>query len=123
MEQSILNYLLERQAQLDEEICKKRYVKPPQSCQTDADRDDWLQALTDALGDEVQELKAETNWKWWKDDEPLDHAAIKYELIDILHFWLGACNTMDMNAQEIIDLYESKNKENKERQQPGGRYA
>lgn len=41
---------------------------------------------------------------------------LKEELIDILHFWLSICNSLNLNSDEIFNTYTKKWKINFERQ-------
>jgi dimeric dUTPase (all-alpha-NTP-PPase superfamily) len=110
-----LEYLLDRQENLRNMYENKR----PEY--KDMSLNDLLVIFSDAIIDECSELKAGLNWKPWKNNKPLDHDYLKEELIDILHFWLDACSRLDMNAREIIDIYDSKHYENERRQIDGGK--
>jgi len=41
---------------------------------------------------------------------------LKEELIDILHFWLSICNSLNLNSEEIFKIYKKKWEINFERQ-------
>jgi dimeric dUTPase (all-alpha-NTP-PPase superfamily) len=77
----------------------------------------WIQKETLAMMSELSELIDEVNFKWWKNPKPLDHGAIKEELVDILHFFVSMCLKVGMDADELYRLYTVKNKENFNRQQ------
>lgn len=74
-----------------------------------------------AMGAEVEELKALTNWKWWKvypsnnpDQETIEK--MKEETIDILHFVLRTLVCLGLtSASDITNLYLSKNRINHQR--------
>jgi dimeric dUTPase (all-alpha-NTP-PPase superfamily) len=69
-----------------------------------------------ACMDELTELLNELNWKWWKNEKPLDPDAINGELVDVLHFFVSMCIRSGMSAQDLFDGYIAKNKENFDRQ-------
>lgn len=80
-------------------------------------REEWLQKQTLAMLSELSELLDEVNFKWWKNPKPIDNAAIKEELIDILHFYVSMCLTAGLTSDEVLEIYLAKNRENFERQQ------
>lgn len=41
---------------------------------------------------------------------------LKEELIDIFHFWLSICNSLDLDSEEIFKIYKKKWEINFERQ-------
>ena len=81
-----------------------------------SEKSEWLQRQTLAMMSEMAELIDEVNFKWWKNPKPLDDEKIKYEIVDILHFFVSMCLTADMDAEELFTLYLNKNKENFDRQ-------
>ena len=58
----------------------------------------------------------ESNYKWWKNDKPIDEAALKEELVDVLHFFVSLCLRSGMDAEELYARYLDKNRENFDRQ-------
>ena len=76
----------------------------------------WIQKETLAMISELAELIDEVNFKWWKNPKELDYAAIKEELVDILHFFVSMCLKVGMDADELCRLYTAKNRENFDRQ-------
>ncbi len=79
-------------------------------------REEWLQKDVLAMVSELSEVLDEVNFKWWKNKKPLNDAAIKEELVDILHFFVTMCLHSGMDAQELFSIYASKNQENFDRQ-------
>ncbi len=77
----------------------------------------WLQRYTLAMLSEMAELLDEVNFKWWKNPKPVNEAALKEELVDILHFFLSMCLAAGMDAEEIHRIYLTKNRENFARQE------
>ena len=70
-----------------------------------------------ALIDEVTELLNEINYKWWKNKKPINEAAVKEELCDVLHFFVSMCIDAGMSAEELHKIYIEKNRENIARQE------
>ena len=77
----------------------------------------WIQKETLAMLSELAELIDEVNFKWWKNEKPVDLDKVKEELVDILHFFVSMCLKTGMNAEELHQRYLEKNKENFARQQ------
>ena len=80
----------------------------------------WIQNYTLAMRQECAELIDSTNWKWWRTKvDKFDMQNIKVELIDILHFWISACQVAGLSAEDVMRIYEEKNKVNFQRQHSG----
>jgi dimeric dUTPase (all-alpha-NTP-PPase superfamily) len=83
-------------------------------------RDMFIRMLFAAI-DELAEAGDEVN-RWWKrghsEPEALEKkkAAILEELIDALHFYLGALLILGVDAKDVADAYMKKNRLNFERQ-------
>ena len=82
-----LEVVFRLQKALDEDIMERRHLDFPYEV--------WMQKDILACMDELTELLNELNWKWWKNEKPLDPDAINGELVDV---------------------YIAKNKENFDRQ-------
>lgn len=80
------------------------------------DYETWMEKLILATQDELAELLRELNYKWWKNERPLNHDAIREELVDILHFFISMCLRSGMNADDLFAGYIEKNRENWDRQ-------
>jgi len=76
----------------------------------------WIQRTVLAMISELSELLDEVNFKWWKNPKPVDHDALKGELVDILHFYISMCLTAGITADELFSAYRQKNEENFARQ-------
>ena len=76
----------------------------------------WIQKETLAMLSELAELIDEVNFKWWKNEKPVDTGKVKDELVDILHFFVSMCLKTGMDADELHQRYLDKNKENFARQ-------
>ena len=82
----------------------------------DFTKEQWIQKGSLALIDEITELLNEVNYKWWKNPKPIDDAAVKEEIVDMLHFFVSICLYAGMSADELYNIYIGKNKENFDRQ-------
>ncbi|NLG57547.1 MAG: dUTPase [Clostridiales bacterium] len=79
-------------------------------------KQEWLQKHTLALMCETAEMLEETNYKWWKNPQPVDQDALKEELVDMFHFFLSLCINADMDPGELHARYLKKNQVNFGRQ-------
>jgi len=80
----------------------------------------WVRNYALAMTQEVSELVDSTNWKWWRTRVDLfDEQNLKVELVDILHFWVSACQVMGLSAEDVFRLYMQKNAVNAQRQESG----
>ncbi|ADG59953.1 gp56 dCTPase [Acinetobacter phage Acj9] len=115
----------------------------PNNLATAGDQIDWMRKQWDCLSDEFRELltsfggmssgekDASGVWKDWKannlekratlikDLSAEDQLEIKFELVDMAHFFLNMVLALDMDAEELFELYYLKNKENFDRQNNG----
>lgn len=104
-----LDVIFQMQKMLDEDIIERRSL-------TGISREEWIQKDVLAITAELGELLNEVNFKWWKNQKPLDEAAIREEMVDVLHFFISMCIKAGMDADELFQGYVSKNKENFDRQ-------
>jgi len=83
-------------------------------------QNEWVRNYALAMTQEVSELVDSTNWKWWRTRVDLfDEQNLKVELVDILHFWVSACQVMGLSAEDVFRLYMQKNAVNAQRQESG----
>lgn len=104
-----LDIIFRMQEKFDQDVIKNRnldHVKP----------EEWIQKQTLAIVSELAELISEVNFKWWKNPKEIDGNNVKEELVDILHFFVGMCNRMGMDSEELYSRYLAKNEENFKRQ-------
>ena len=109
-----LDKIFALQQSFQEELIEKRHlggITP----------EEWIQKQTLAMISELAELLDEVNFKWWKNPKPVDSAALKEELVDILHFFVSMCLSAGMDAGELYEIYIEKNKENILRQEGKGK--
>jgi hypothetical protein len=90
-----------------------------------------LTKLVMANGVALQQELAETldwlPWKWWKnyDDTPERSVPeetareIKFEIIDMLHFLINMAIAVGMDWDEMMDIFYTKQQENRARQARG----
>jgi len=90
---------------------------------------DEIHEATDALGG----ISGSGNaiWKRWKKDHPKyslmkftdlseeDQLECKFEIVDMLHFFMNYAASIGMSSQEMYNMYMAKNIENRERQKRG----
>ena len=89
---------------------------------------DEIHEATDALGG-IQDGDGNAIWKKWKKAYPSfsdkkfsdlsssDQLECKFEIIDMLHFFMNYAASIGMTPQEMYNMYMSKNQENRKRQQ------
>lgn len=119
---------------------KPNICMDPDNLATAGDHVNWLREQKDCIDDEFRELitslgemsrgdkDASAVWKKWKsryedaagknvsDFTKEDQLEVKFEMIDIFHFVLNMFIGLNMNAEEIFELYYLKNAENFKRQ-------
>ena len=73
-----------------------------------------------AMEDEIAELRSWINWKTWKKDrKEVNVEEVKYEIIDLLHFWVNLCLIWGLTPEEVYQYYVNKKKQNIKRQNSG----
>jgi len=83
-------------------------------------QNEWVRNYALAMTQETAELVDSTNWKWWRTKVDLfDEQNLKVELVDILHFWVSACQVMGLSADDVFRMYTQKNAINAQRQERG----
>lgn len=103
-----LTQMYEMQTDLDYRIITERQI--------DKSTDDWVRDITIAMESEIDEIRREVNWKWWKNPKPIDRNALQGEVIDMWHFLLSLSRVVGLSANDIHRLYIEKNAENHARQ-------
>ncbi|MEA4869586.1 MAG: dUTPase [Christensenella sp.] len=103
-----LDVIFQLQQSLDNDIAARRNLN--------FSREEWMQKEVLAMISELSEVLDEVNFKWWKNPKQVDDAALKGEIVDILHFFVSMCLKSGMTAEELFDLYKMKNQENFDRQ-------
>lgn len=103
-----LTQMFEMQAGLDNRIIKERNIEKNAS--------EWVTGLTIAMESEIDEIRREVNWKWWKNPKPIDETALQSEVIDLWHFLLSMSRVVGLTPETIYEIYMAKNAENHARQ-------
>lgn len=103
-----LDAIFALQKRLDDRIISDRNIEKS--------RDEWVRDLTIAMEDEISEVRAEINWKWWKNPKEVDEDALKEEVIDLWHFLVSLSQKVGLTAEEVARIYHEKNAENHARQ-------
>lgn len=104
-----LEQIFQMQQAFDQELRERRNLNG-------IPMEQWIQMETLAMISELAELIDEVNFKWWKNQKPVDPDRVKDELVDILHFFTSMCLKTGMDANELHARYLSKNQENFDRQ-------
>lgn len=88
---------------------------------------DEIHEATDALGG-IKDGNGNAIWKKWKsayssfdslrfsDLTESDKMECKFEIVDMLHFFMNYAASIGMTPQEMYNMYMSKNEENRRRQ-------
>ena len=91
---------------------------------------DEMHEATDALGG-IQDSSGNAIWKYWKkhhskyqymkfeDLSISDQLECKFEIVDMLHFFLNYAISVGITPPELYNMYMAKNKENRNRQATG----
>lgn len=103
-----LNEIFEMQTKLDERITKERGIEKTV--------DEWVIGQTIAMESEIDEIRREINWKWWKNPKEIDYDLLQGEVIDLWHFLLSMSRVVGLSPEDIHRIYMEKNAENHARQ-------
>lgn len=103
-----LTEMYELQTKLDQRITTERGISKT--------TDEWVVGLTIAMESEIDEIRREVNWKWWKNPKAIDQDALQGEVIDMWHFLLSLSRVAGMTPTDIHRIYMEKNAENHARQ-------
>jgi dimeric dUTPase (all-alpha-NTP-PPase superfamily) len=77
---------------------------------------EWVVGITLAMESEIDEIRREVNWKWWKNPKLIDDDALQGEVIDMWHFLLSLSRVVGLTPETIHSIYMEKNAENHARQ-------
>ena len=97
-----LDVIFELQKKLDTDIQERRGLDFPM--------EQWLQKEVLAMISELAELLDEVNFKWWKNEKPIDEPALHSELVDILHFFISMCWRAGLTSDKLFEGYIDKNR-------------
>lgn len=103
-----LGEIFRLQAELDARIRTQRNL--------DMTLDETVLGVTIAMESEIDEIRREINWKWWKNPKPVDMPRLQSEVIDLWHFLVSLSQTVGLMPQDVLDAYKAKNAENHARQ-------
>ncbi|MGJ7034501.1 dUTPase [Anoxybacillus eryuanensis] len=106
-----LEAMFNMQQDLDERIIAERNIKKT--------LDEWVAAITIAMESEIDEIRREVNWKWWKQEKEIDLDRLQEEIIDLWHFLLSLSRMVGLTPETIFEKYMDKNKINHQRQEQG----
>jgi len=100
--------MFDMQTKLDQRIVTERGIAK--------NTDEWVIGLSIAMESEIDEIRREVNWKWWKNPKPIDQGSLQGEIIDMWHFLLSLSRVAGLNPDDIHRIYMEKNAENHARQ-------
>lgn len=103
-----LTQIFAMQKALDDRIISERSI--------DKTVDEWVIGITLAMESEIDEIRREVNWKWWKNPKPIDKAALQGEVIDMWHFLVSLSEKVGLTSDDVYSVYCEKNVENHARQ-------
>jgi len=103
-----LAIIFERQQAFQADLVRRRRLA--------FDASTWLEKQALALMVELAEVLEAAQYKWWKDPEPVDRAALHEELVDVFHFFVALCLAAGMSADDLYEGYLAKQAENRRRQ-------
>jgi dimeric dUTPase (all-alpha-NTP-PPase superfamily) len=108
MNKDKLNELFEMQNSLDTYIINQRDIQKS--------LDEWIIGLTIAMESEIEEIRKEVNWKWWKNKKEVNKVSLQEEIIDLWHFLLSMSIKAGLTPEDVYRIYVEKNQENFDRQ-------
>lgn len=100
--------MFDMQTKLDQRIVTERGIAKT--------TDEWVVGLSIAMESEIDEIRREVNWKWWKNPKPIDQDSLQGEVIDMWHFLLSLSRVVGLTPDDIHRIYMEKNAENHARQ-------
>jgi len=106
-----LSEIFDMQRTLDDRIVAERGIEKSMS--------EWVIGLTIAIESEIDEIRREVDWKWWKNTQGIDEARLtrlQGEVIDLWHFLPSLSLKVGLTADDVHRLYMEKNAENHARQ-------
>lgn len=103
-----LTEMYDMQTTLDQRIITERGVNKTV--------DEWVVGISIAMESEIDEIRREVNWKWWKNPKEVDTKALQGEVIDMWHFLLSLSRVVGLTPDDIHRIYMEKNAENHARQ-------
>lgn len=107
----MLTQIFEMQKALDDRIIAERGIVKTMS--------EWVIDTTVAMESEIDEIRREVDWKWWKNPQGIDEARLtrlQGEVVDIWHFLPSLSMKVGLTAEDVHRLYMEKNSENHDRQ-------
>ncbi|MGG3841837.1 dUTPase [Anoxybacillus kestanbolensis] len=111
MDKQKLEVMFSMQQALDERIIEERNI-----CKT---LDEWVIGITIAMESEIDEIRREVNWKWWKQEKQINLDRLQEEVIDLWHFLLSLSRMVGLTPETIFEKYMDKNTINHQRQESG----
>lgn len=105
-----LDKIFEMQQELDTHIFEQHRDNLPDGTS------EWVMKYTIAMESEIDEIRKEVNWKWWKKPKQIVMAKLHEEIIDLWHFLIALSIRVGLTPDKIMEVYEKKRQENFDRQ-------
>lgn len=82
---------------------------------------EWTKEFILCCQDELSEILNWLPWKHWKKYKSfkVDEKELKFELVDLFHFFISLCLLWGMDSKELFAMYKAKMEENVNRQKKG----
>ncbi|MDF3127871.1 dUTPase [Kiritimatiellaeota bacterium B1221] len=103
----------------DKQMSLNRRIGVNPSEMSEEEQTKWVLNYTRAASQEMAELIDSVPWKWWAKYQEFDLQNAKVEVVDLFHFIISLAQVLGMDAQDVHDLYNKKNKLNFKRQDDG----
>ena len=92
-----LDKIFEMQKLLDDDISARRHLE--------FSTEEWMQKEVLAMLSELSEVLDEVNFKWWKNEKPVNTDNVRDEIVDIVHFVVSMALR---SASESTSLFSSR---------------
>lgn len=92
-----LNELFSLQSELDNRIISERSIEKS--------LDEWVVGITLAMESEIDEIRREVNWKWWKNEKSINKEALQGDVIDMWHFLISLSLKCGLSAEDVYRIY------------------
>ena len=79
------------------------------------DMEEWIQRVIHAVISELMEMLRHLRFKWWSDKVCFEPQKLREEFVDVIHFILSLALHLGFNAEELLEEYQKKHRENQER--------
>jgi len=103
----------------DKQMSLNHRIGVDPSTMNEEEKTRWVLNYTRAASQELAELIDSVPWKWWAKYQTYDEQNAKVEVVDLFHFIISLAQVLGMDARDVHELYNQKNKLNFKRQDDG----